>query len=139
MVDLRKLARESGQDVAVRPAAARAKWIAAAAAAAVLVGALVWLGTRARDAAPANELPVRSLAVLPLKPLQPGSGDDHLGLGLADTIITRFGQLEGMIVRPIGAVRRYGAVDTIHSAPPRSSMSTRCWTAPFSDRAIGYA
>jgi eukaryotic-like serine/threonine-protein kinase len=112
LVDLRKLARQSGQDVAVRPAAVRAKWIAAAAAAAVLVGALVWLGTRARDAAPANELPVRSLAVLPLKPLQPGSGDDHLGLGLADTIITRFGQLEGMIVRPIGAVRRYGAVDT---------------------------
>jgi eukaryotic-like serine/threonine-protein kinase len=113
LVDLRKLTRESGQGNAVRPApAARARWIAATAATAVMVSALVWLATRGREVAPADEPPIRSLAVLPLKPLQQGSGDDHLGLGVADTIITRFGQFERMIVRPIGAVRRYAAVDT---------------------------
>jgi len=55
---------------------------------------------------------VQSLAVLPLKPLQQQGDDGQLGLGLADTIIMRLGQIEGITVRPTSAVRRYAAADT---------------------------
>jgi len=55
---------------------------------------------------------VQSLAVLPLKPLQQQGDAGQLGLGLADTIIMRLGQIEGVTVRPTSAVRRYAAADT---------------------------
>lgn len=52
---------------------------------------------------------VRSLAVLPFKQL---SGADHdqgnyLGVGLADALITRLGQLDEISVRPTSAVLRF--------------------------------
>lgn len=54
---------------------------------------------------------IRSIAVLPFKALGPPgvseSGDEYLGLGLADALITRFGQLNQMLVRPTSAVLRY--------------------------------
>ncbi len=52
---------------------------------------------------------VRSLAVLPLKSLDPG--DHHLGLGIADAVIRRTSQTGGMIVRPTSAVQRYMTED----------------------------
>ncbi len=55
---------------------------------------------------------VQSLAVLPLKPLHQQGDDGQLGLGLADTIIMRLGQIEGITVRPTSAVRQYAAADT---------------------------
>ena len=55
---------------------------------------------------------VQSLAVLPLKPLQQQGDDGQLGLGLADTIIMRLGQIDGITVRPTSAVRRYAAPET---------------------------
>jgi DNA-binding winged helix-turn-helix (wHTH) protein/TolB-like protein len=54
---------------------------------------------------------VRSLAVLPLRPLLANADDNHLGLGLADTIITRLGHVEGLTVRPTNAIRRFAAGD----------------------------
>ena len=50
-------------------------------------------------------LQIRSLAVLPLKPL--GAGDNYLGLGIADAAIRRLSQTGRLIVRPTSAVRRY--------------------------------
>lgn len=55
---------------------------------------------------------VQSLAVLPLKPLHQEGDDRQLGLGLADTIIMRLGQIEGITVRPTSAVRQYAALET---------------------------
>jgi DNA-binding winged helix-turn-helix (wHTH) protein/tetratricopeptide (TPR) repeat protein len=56
-----------------------------------------------------------SIAVLPFKPLTPGSGDDggndYLGLGIADALITRFSQLRQMTVRPTSAVLKYARAD----------------------------
>ena len=50
---------------------------------------------------------IKSLAVLPLKSLNPKASDGYLGLGIADTIITRVSQAGGLTVRPTSAVRRY--------------------------------
>lgn len=51
--------------------------------------------------------PLRSIAVLPFKPLSVDQSDEYLGLGMADTVITRLSTLRQIIVRPTGAVRKY--------------------------------
>jgi adenylate cyclase len=50
--------------------------------------------------------------VLPLRPLQRNDADDYLGMGIADTIITRLGRIEGITVRPTSAVRKYLSADS---------------------------
>ena len=115
-VDLRRAARPSTETTA-SPAKNRSRplrLIAAATAFAILVlgtGIGTWWTIAARRRSAAGST-IRSLAVLPLKPLSPGGEDAAVGLGLADTIITRIGQLEGMTVRPTSAVRQFSAADT---------------------------
>jgi eukaryotic-like serine/threonine-protein kinase len=113
VVDLRKLVRHSASNVAAPVAAAKSSrtWVAGTIAAIVLVGVLGWLGTGPRPTTAPGPATVRTLAVLPLKLLQQNTGDEHLGLGLADTIIARLGRLEGVIVRPTSAIRKYAAAD----------------------------
>ncbi|MEO7793641.1 MAG: protein kinase [Thermoanaerobaculia bacterium] len=60
----------------------------------------------------ASRQPARTstVAILPLKPIGAAAvATDvaHLGVGLADALITRLGAVDGLEVRPIGAVRRY--------------------------------
>jgi DNA-binding winged helix-turn-helix (wHTH) protein/TolB-like protein/Tfp pilus assembly protein PilF len=54
---------------------------------------------------------VRSIAVLPFKSLGGDQGEDYLGLGMADTLITSLGNINKLIVRPTSAVRKYVAAD----------------------------
>jgi DNA-binding winged helix-turn-helix (wHTH) protein/TolB-like protein/Tfp pilus assembly protein PilF len=76
-------------------------FIVAAVAAILLIGTGVWLW-RSRT----SHTQPRSIAVLPFKSLS--GGDEYLGLGLTDVLITRLSNVRGMIVRPTSAVRRYG-------------------------------
>lgn len=55
-------------------------------------------------------LPMRSLAVLPFTSLVPGGFDEYLGLGMADALITRLGNIRQIVVRSTSAVRRYVGV-----------------------------
>jgi len=76
----------------------------------VLVGLIVgvaywWKVSRAQPAE--LQAAVRSLAVLPFKPLNPNDGDEYLGLGMADTLITRLSSLRPLVVRPTSAVLKY--------------------------------
>ena len=64
-----------------------------------------------RSPTAAADAEIRSLAVLPLKSLNPEVGDDHLGLGVADTIITKVSQVGGLTVRPTSAVRKYADLE----------------------------
>lgn len=52
-------------------------------------------------------LKVESIAVLPFKPLRPDEEGEYLGLGLADTLITKLSSLPSLIVRPTSAVLKY--------------------------------
>ncbi len=73
----------------------------------VFVAALIgWLVAR-RNAATAPVSSVRHIAVLPFKPLDVQSRDESLEMGMADTLITRLSNLKQVVVRPIGAVRKY--------------------------------
>jgi len=47
---------------------------------------------------------IKSIAVLPLKPLNAGEKNKVLGLGLADALITKLGSLKQIVVRPTSAV-----------------------------------
>jgi DNA-binding winged helix-turn-helix (wHTH) protein/TolB-like protein/Flp pilus assembly protein TadD len=53
----------------------------------------------------------RSVAVLPFTPLASGTRDEPLELGVADTLITKLGALNGVTVRPITAVRQYTSLE----------------------------
>lgn len=50
---------------------------------------------------------IKFVAVLPFKPLRADGNDEYLGLGLADSLITKLGGLRSLIVRPTSAVRNY--------------------------------
>jgi DNA-binding winged helix-turn-helix (wHTH) protein/TolB-like protein/Tfp pilus assembly protein PilF len=54
---------------------------------------------------------VRTLAVLPLKPLHGGASEDPLATGIADAIITKVSQIANLTVRPTSAVRGYAKRD----------------------------
>ena len=54
---------------------------------------------------------VRSLAVLPFKPLSKEDGPASLELGMTDALIMRIGGLRNLIISPLSSVRRYGAPD----------------------------
>ncbi len=67
---------------------------------------------------PAPQTEIKSLAVLPLKSLNREAGDDYLGLGIADTIITKVSQVGALTVRPTSAVRKYAdhEIDSLEAA-----------------------
>ena len=53
-----------------------------------------------------------SIAVLPLRVLSPAgdnTGDEYLGIGLTDAIITRLSNVQRLVVRPTSSVLRYHA------------------------------
>ncbi|HEY8460050.1 MAG TPA: winged helix-turn-helix domain-containing protein [Blastocatellia bacterium] len=50
---------------------------------------------------------IKSIAVLPLKPLNADEKNKVLGLGLADALITKLGSLGQVVVRPTSAVARF--------------------------------
>lgn len=55
--------------------------------------------------------PVKTIAVLPFKPLVQDEQDQALELGMADTLIAKLSNSREIVVRPISAVRRYGALE----------------------------
>ncbi len=62
-----------------------------------------------RDGEGGDEPPARtwSIAVLPFKRFGEESGNDYLGMGLADALITRLGTLKRLVVRPTSAIAKY--------------------------------
>jgi TolB-like protein/DNA-binding winged helix-turn-helix (wHTH) protein/Tfp pilus assembly protein PilF len=95
-------------------------------AASVLVAGLLvfllylWASNRSRQAD--SVVGVRSIAVLPFKPLGQDEADRDLGLGMADTLITRLSGLGGIVVRPTSAVQRYASPDQVSLAAGREQL-----------------
>jgi serine/threonine-protein kinase len=54
---------------------------------------------------------IRSVAVLPFKPLVANQSDEVLEMGIADTLITRLSSLKQVTIPPVSAVRRYRSLD----------------------------
>ena len=71
------------------------------------------VGSPAPAVAPSlpSAAPVKIIAVLPFKPLVQGEEDQALQLGMADTLIVKLSNSREIVVRPISAVRSYGALE----------------------------
>jgi serine/threonine-protein kinase len=54
---------------------------------------------------------VRSMAVLPFKPLVADTHDESLEMGMADTLIAKLSNIREINVRPISAVRKYAGLE----------------------------
>lgn len=84
-------------------------WAFAAVGGLVLMAAgyLFWT----RHAAPtiASTSQIRSLAVLPFKPLSGESNDDSLELGMADALITKLSNVKQIVVRPTSSILKYAS------------------------------
>ncbi len=63
---------------------------------------------------------IRSLAVLPFTFLNPVATDESLGIGLADALITRLGQLRRTLVRPTSSIARFAAQPMAPAAAGRA-------------------
>jgi serine/threonine-protein kinase len=72
-----------------------------------LLGLYVWR----QNAKSASEAPIRTVAVLPFKPLVAEGRDQTLELGMADALISKLSGGEEIFVRPLSAVRRYDSVE----------------------------
>jgi len=79
----------------------------AAAFGAVAVVLLLALRSTTRLAPPPSSQPIRSIAVLPFDTSGADRGDQHLGVGLADLLITRLTNVRQVIVRPTSAIREF--------------------------------
>lgn len=91
----------------------RDRWlmsIALVALAAIIIAAVFYFRST-----PVNA-PVRSVAVLPFSPIGEASQRDKLGLGMADSIITRLSKLQQVPVRPTSSIVAYT------DAPPANSI-----------------
>ena len=87
----------------------RLVFAAALVTAAMVIG--LWLLIYKPWPSPRPLAPIRSIAVLPFKPLSTGSRDESLEMGMADTLISRLSNIRNISVRPISAVRRYAGLE----------------------------
>ena len=106
------------------PSTVRHPFAGIAATLVVVVGLaflVAWLWRGREPHTPAHP-PVRSLAVLPFKPVVERQRDEALELGMADMLITRLGAFAGIEVRPIGAVRQFSRLDQDPRAAGRAQL-----------------
>src|SRR5262245_33861414 len=85
--------------------------LAACVALATLTTAGFYARRPVRSNATENEMAVSSIAVLPFKRLGAEGDEEYLGLGMADSLITKLSNFRKIVIRPTSAVRRYTARD----------------------------
>jgi len=83
---------------------------AVAAGLALALAGAAWFGVRRERNRESAEVS-HSLAVLPFQPLA-GADDEHLGLGVADAVITKLSNLRELPVRPTDVAIRYAGAGT---------------------------
>ena len=62
---------------------------------------------------------IKTIAVLPFKPILADRRDESLEMGMSDTLITKLSQIRELKVLPISAVRKYTAMDQDPAAAGR--------------------
>lgn len=88
---------------------ARQYWMLALAAIVIVTATIIvftlWPSHTASDSQ------IKSIAVLPFKPLVAEQRDESLELGMADTLIVRLSSLNEVTVRPLSSVRNYAKLE----------------------------
>lgn len=84
---------------------------AAVALASLLIGAVIF-GYYFFAAKPATDInDKKSIAVLPLKPINTVNRDEIYEIGIADSLIHRLSSIKNLVVRPLSATRKYGDLE----------------------------
>jgi DNA-binding winged helix-turn-helix (wHTH) protein/TolB-like protein/Tfp pilus assembly protein PilF len=112
--DKREQSREQDQLVAAKTSrqpsfrSGRAAFLALAG-----VGALLGLAFGIYDLRPDRTaiVPIKSIAVVPFKPLVAEARNEALEIGMAESLITRLGNIRHVIVKPLSAVRKYTTLE----------------------------
>jgi DNA-binding winged helix-turn-helix (wHTH) protein/TolB-like protein len=81
----------------------RSLFVVLAAGIALLLTFWLWQ----RQAITPDHRQLRTIAVLPFKPLSVESREESLEMGMAEALITKLGRIKRIVVRPMGAVRKY--------------------------------
>jgi TolB-like protein len=71
----------------------------------VAASSYFWLSSRPTPTE--TGIGVKSIAVIPFKPLKAEESQEYLGLGIADTLITKLSNVRQFVVRPTSAVLKY--------------------------------
>ena len=64
-----------------------------------------------RNSNKSNVSAIKSIAVLPFKPLVAENRDEVLEIGMADTLIAKLGNDREIVVRPLSSVRKFGNLE----------------------------
>ena len=64
-----------------------------------------------RESQPPASNSIRSIAVLPFKPVSSDQRDEILEMGMTDTLIMKLSETTDIVVRPLSSVRQFGSVD----------------------------
>lgn len=83
------------------------RWVAASALAVLLMVAVAALSGTFLSSPPV----IRSIAVLPFKPVVANVRDEALELGMADALIARLSVLKDVVMRPTSSIRKYGGLE----------------------------
>ncbi len=114
-VELRLVTRRDQENLLPRKGLTRGDWaslgakwkLALAGLGLLAVTAAVAFYWWSKPKSPATGGAVKTIAVLPFKPLVAESRNESLELGMADTLITKLSGIRNIIVRPVSAVRKY--------------------------------
>ena len=113
LVDLERI-RTSSHSITtarqVKPRHGHRKLLIGLIGCALAIAALVWVWLlRSQSSGNTAVTELKSVAVLPLRPIGAEARDEFLGMGLADSIITRLNESKLLIVRPFSTVRRFAS------------------------------
>ena len=110
-VDFNGEAAEAGiSDGAAKVDGRHRRWLLASAAvilvALIGAGTYFWLGSDGR-----SDAQIKTIAILPFKPLVLENRNEALEIGLADSLISKLSGSEAIVVRPLSAIRRYSSTE----------------------------
>ncbi len=90
---------------------ARQAWLAGLALVLLAAAFWAWFAWQKASHAPLAVPHAETVAVLPFLPLAENDRNAVLELGMADTLISRMSAIDGLVVRPMSSVRRYGDLE----------------------------
>jgi DNA-binding winged helix-turn-helix (wHTH) protein/TolB-like protein/Flp pilus assembly protein TadD len=75
------------------------------------IGFFIWYSAKHAENE-GNITQIKSIAVLPFKPLTKNGSDEALEMGMADTLITKLSGLQQITVRPTSSVLKYASLES---------------------------